>query len=295
MIDLHIHTNHSDGTDSVEKLLKNAEQKKLEIISITDHDSIGAYKELENNPNLRNLYSGKIIVGAELKTYYKDVSIEVLGYGFNPKTFRIHHIDEQKVQEDIMQKYLNIANNIGLKYDENEMYVDRKNPTKQWASFVFATEVLRYKENKEILEKFGDFTPTNFFREHQSNKNSIFYYDESYSAIDINETILRIHEAGGLAFLAHGFIYPFEDKAKTIKEILCTTDIDGIECIYPLFSEEERKIAYNLCQKYNKYISGGTDYHAKNKPNISLGTGIENNVCIPKEIINPWINKINTI
>ncbi len=43
-IDLHIHTNHSDGTDSVEELLRKAENKKLEIISITDHDQIGAYK-----------------------------------------------------------------------------------------------------------------------------------------------------------------------------------------------------------------------------------------------------------
>ena len=46
MIDLHTHTNHSDGTDSVEELLLNAEKKKLEIISITDHDSVDAYYEL---------------------------------------------------------------------------------------------------------------------------------------------------------------------------------------------------------------------------------------------------------
>ena len=69
MIDLHTHTNHSDGTDSVEEILKNAERSNIEILSITDHDSVGAYFELEENPNLRNLYSGKIIVGSELKTF----------------------------------------------------------------------------------------------------------------------------------------------------------------------------------------------------------------------------------
>jgi len=47
MIDLHVHTNHSDGTDSLEELLKNAEKAKLEVISITDHDSIDAYLEIE--------------------------------------------------------------------------------------------------------------------------------------------------------------------------------------------------------------------------------------------------------
>lgn len=295
MIDLHIHTNHSDGTDSVEELLKNAEKAHLEVISITDHDSVEAYIELEKNPKLRELYSGKIIVGTELKTFYAKTSIEVLGYGFDYKTLRIHHIDEQKMQEDILNKYISIAKEEGLKYDEKEMYVDRKNPYKQWGSFVFANEVLKYEENKKIIERLGNFTPTNFFREHQSNENSKFYYDESYCSIDINETISRIHEAGGLAFLAHGFIYPFKDKVKTIEEILSTTDIDGIECIYPLFSEEERKIAFDLCKKYNKYMSGGTDYHANNKPDISLGTGKCNNVCIQKEFIDSWISKVKMV
>lgn len=50
MIDLHTHTNHSDGTDSVEELLKNAEKSNIEILSITDHDSVGAYFELEKKP-----------------------------------------------------------------------------------------------------------------------------------------------------------------------------------------------------------------------------------------------------
>lgn len=295
MIDLHTHTNHSDGTDSVEEILKNAERSNIEILSITDHDSAGAYFELEENPNLRNLYSGKIIVGSELKTFYDKVSIEILAYGIDYKKIRIHKYDALKMQIEILEKYKKIASELGLKYNNDEMYIDRENPSKQWASFVLATELLKHDENKEIIQKIGEFNPTSFFRVHQSNRDSAFYYDESYASIDINETISRIHEAGGLAFLAHGFIYPFKDKAKTIEEILTTTEIDGMECIYSLFSEEERKIAFELCKKYNKYMSGGTDYHAKNKPDIMLGTGKINNVCIPKEIIEPWINKINTI
>lgn len=295
MIDLHTHTNHSDGTDSVEELLKNAEKNNIEILSITDHDSVGAYFELEQNPELRKLYNGRIIVGSEMKTFYNNVSIEVLAYGVDYKKLRIHKIDEQKLQEEIMERYIEIANELGLKYDEKEMYVDRTNPSKQWGSYVWATEVLKHNENKEIIERIGDFDVTSFFRKHQCNENSIFFYDESYASIDINETISRIHEAGGFAFLAHGFIYPFKDKVKTIEEILTKTDIDGMECIYPLFSDEERKIAIELCQKYNKYMSGGSDYHSKNKPDIELGKGKNNNIKIEKEFINSWINKVKTI
>lgn len=51
----------------------------------------------------------------------------------------------------------------------------------------------------------------------------------------------------------------------------------------------------NLCQKYHKYISGGTDYHAKNKPKTFMGTGINNNMNIDKNSINNWIDKVKKI
>ena len=61
MIDLHLHTNHSDGTDTVAELLEKAEQLKLEIISITDHDTVDAYKELENS-EIRNKFCGQMFL-----------------------------------------------------------------------------------------------------------------------------------------------------------------------------------------------------------------------------------------
>ena len=105
MIDLHTHTNHSDGTDSVEEILKNAEKNNIEILSITDHDSVDAYFELERNPNLRQLFSGKLITGAELKTFYNKVSIEILAYGIDYKKIRIHKYDASKLQNEILEKY----------------------------------------------------------------------------------------------------------------------------------------------------------------------------------------------
>ncbi len=67
MIDLHLHTTYSDGSDSVKELLEKAEQLNLEIISITDHDSVGAYLELEEHPEIRHKFSGEIIIGSEIE------------------------------------------------------------------------------------------------------------------------------------------------------------------------------------------------------------------------------------
>ncbi len=295
MLDLHIHTSHSDGTDSVEELLKNAENKNLEIISITDHDQVDAYYELEKNSELRKLFSGKIIIGSELKTYFDEVPIEVLAYGIDYKKIRIHKIDNEKMQKEVLEKAKNIARSLGLKFDEENTYIDIKDPTKQWAAFSLGTEILKHEENKEIISKIGEFTATSFFRVHQSNRESPFFIDETYASIDINETIKRIHEAGGLAFLAHGYEYPFKNSNETIEKILSTTDIDGAECIYPTFSEQQTADIKNFCKKYNKFMSGGSDYHAKNKPHISLGTGINNNIKVEYEIIKEWADKVTKI
>lgn len=238
------------------------------------------------------MFSGKIIVGAEFKTCYKGVPIEILGYGIDYKKIRIHEVDDEKMQKEILEKLKQAANKLGLKYDEASTYIDRNDVTKQWASFVMGTELLKCEENKDIIKEIGEFAPEEFFRVHQSNFESPFYTDETYNSIEINELISRIHEVGGLAFLAHGYIYPFKNKDEIIEEILSTTEIDGIESIYTSFSEEEKKKAYNLCKKHNKYMSGGTDYHAKNKPNIELGSGENNNIKIEKEFIKDWENKV---
>lgn len=302
MIDLHLHTVHSDGTDSVEELLTNAEKNKIEIISITDHNSVGAYYEIEKNPKLKNIFSGKILVGSELKTTYNKVNIEILAYGIDFKKINIVKENQEQVQNEAMEHFKSVGKKLGLKFDETITCIPA-DVSKQFAGDVFSEEILKYDENKEIIKEIGIFYHRNsmgkekiggpFYRVHESNPNSPFYFDTSKYYRNINELINDIHEAGGLAFLAHGFEYMFKDKEKTIEEILSTTKIDGAECEYPSFTVEQRLFLKNLCKKYNKYMSGGSDYHALNKPNISMGTGINNNLNIDKSIIEKWINIIN--
>ena len=84
MIDLHIHTTHSDGTDTIKQVLIKANELDLEVISFTDHNTCIVYEELEKI-NISKLYKGKIIVGCEFTTSFNNKIIEILGYGFNYK------------------------------------------------------------------------------------------------------------------------------------------------------------------------------------------------------------------
>ena len=87
MIDIHTHTTFSDGSFNVEELLIEAEKLNLSLISITDHNTIRSYFELQNS-NIRNKFSGKIMTGIEITTTYKGEIIEILGYNFDLKTMQ---------------------------------------------------------------------------------------------------------------------------------------------------------------------------------------------------------------
>lgn len=264
----------------------------LKIISITDHDKVDAHIELEN-VNIEEYYSGRLIKGIELKTSYKSIPIEILGYGIDTRRLNELVIDQAKYQEKIQIEHLEhlkkVARRIGLEYEEN-IQIDSENI---YASATFVNAILKNEKNKEIIEKYNIGLNGNaFYRNCQSNPNNIFYIDESKHVMPPQKIIEEIHETGGLAFLAHPLIYPFENIWNTIEEFVKEYNIDGLECYYSLFSNEESKKLVEICNKYDLYKSGGSDYHGLNKPDINMGIG-RGNLNIPAEIVKEWISKIN--
>lgn len=292
MIDLHIHSTYSDGSYTVKEILQEAENKNLEYISITDHDCVNAYKELENM-NIKNYYKGNIIVGCEFKCYLEEfhIPIEILGYGFDlniiKQYFENNHI--MGVQKNYLEYLKKQGKKVGLVFDENLKLIDNHS----YASAVFETELLKYSENKEIMRKHHISLEPNFYRAEQCNKNSIFYIDENKDFIGIQGLLEKIHEAKGLAFLAHPYIYPIDNVEKMVEYIANTYQLDGMECYYSTFTEEQKQTMINCTKKYNLYISGGTDFHGMSKPDIKMGNG-RGNLQIPKEVILNWVDKIKS-
>ncbi len=115
-----------------------------------------------------------------------------------------------QVQSDILKHFIKVAKKLGMKVDEN-IKVNVEDKDKTYASWVFCDNIMKYRENEEIIGALNRIT---FYREHEGNKNSPFYYNTSKYYDDCQTLINKIHKAGGLAFLAHGLIYPFDDKRK---------------------------------------------------------------------------------
>lgn len=288
MIDLHIHTTHSDGTFSVIELLKEAQRKNLDIISITDHDSVEAYNEL-NNINIQEYYNGRIIIGCEFKcvfTEYK-IPVEILGYGFDLNKvecfFKEH--SNSKIQCKYLAELKRVGKEIGLIFDESLKINEEK---REYASAIFEKEILKYEQNIKVLKDNNIYIDTNFYRDAQSNPKSIFYIDETKDYLSPKDIIDLIHSAGGKAFLAHPCIYKIDNILNVIEDFVKKYEIDGLECYYSLFNNEETENLLEICKRYNLYVSGGTDFHGENKPDIELGIG-KGNLNISKDIINNWI------
>lgn len=289
MIDIHSHTTYSDGSSSVEELLKEAEKLDLSLLSITDHNTIQAHFELQNS-NIRDKFKGKIISGIEITTTYNGETIEVLGYGFDLDTMQQFLNDNVLTFEEKQLKEYELIKNrykdIGVIFDENNI---KFNPKIESCRPAFAIEIKKYPENyKFFLNQESINTASGFTRNEVYNPKSPLYVDESSLFPSLDLTIEMIHNSGGLAFLAHTFAYS-PNIANELLNIINNYELDGLECFYTTFTKEQSDYLINICKNREMYMSGGSDFHGTRKINHNLGTG-HGNLHIDEFIVDNWIS-----
>lgn len=292
MIDLHIHTSYSDGSDSLIEVLKKAQESNLDYISITDHDNCKAYRELKNI-NVKEYYKGTIIPGIEIKCGYKGRLIEILGYKIdtdimnewadNFYKYRTKAILQQKYFDLLYDKCLKmnlvLSPKLDIKFDNN----------KDWASVTIYNEIKSHIENQKLVPEDFWESFNNFSKKYCGNPEHLLYIDKTVDYPSIEEAIKAIKKAGGLVFLPHLFIYKWSDNIfELIQDILENYDIDGIECYHSEFNDENIEYLKNICKEKGYLMGGGSDYHGTNKKNIEMAIG-KGNLKIEKKIIKEWI------
>ena len=288
MIDLHCHSTYSpDGSFSPAQLLDMAEQQRLEILSITDHDHIGAYNDLLD-PAIRNRFSGRMITGVEITAILNGQPVEVLAYGFDPKVLApfLEEVRERKNSkahlELLYREYL--ARGVKLVRPMEE-YSDEEflNPRR----FVF-DQLLSEQENHVFFLDFEKHTtaPLTYYRNELYNKKSPLYIDCQPLFFGVDKIVEVVHQAGGRAFLAHSYCYTAE-VYDHLDDITDRYPLDGLECFYPAFTPEQTEAITALCKKKHLLMSGGSDFHGAIRPTIALGIG-KGDLNVSKENT-PWI------
>ena len=285
MIDLHIHTTSSDGSDEPKDILIKAQQAGLKYISITDHDSISAYKWLRDN-NVNNYFQGNIIPGCEFSAVHNGKPIEVLGYGIDLEVISSTGIvsDEKFLEREstYLKKLMDVCKDLNVRYSDN-LSINGK----YFATQIIHADLRKYPENEKHFTKEIWESLNAFYRTCVNNEDSPFFLDQTKNYPTIPEVASIIKEAGGKAFLAHLYGYFADDHEEFLNSIVSLNALDGLECYHSLHTIDKTKHLLDYCNKHNLYASGGSDYHGKLKPKVNLGESIPGQK-IPYEILEPW-------
>ena len=250
--DLHIHSNYSDGSDSIEILAEKIKAAGLDIVALTDHDTIdGIYDFKKNLPDII-----KNIPSVELTCKANDIKCHILGYNIDIEDNGLKELIKkgkilrrQKLETRI--KYLKEVWGIELTKDELAWLYSRTTVVKTHFANILVNRGLA-EDNLSAMKKYLDGCKTGNTR------------------FDGIEAINVIKNAGGIPVWAHplggeGEIHLSNEEFIPKLKDMISYGIQGLECYYSRYSAEEIEFLANIANKYNLLISGGSDYHGKNK------------------------------
>ncbi|MDA8233472.1 MAG: PHP domain-containing protein [Clostridia bacterium] len=272
MIDLHVHTTASDGTLTPGELVALAREKGLRAVAITDHDTVdGVGEALEAGSRL----GIEVIPGVEISVDHKGGEMHILGYYFNPQSpyllEQLNLLQEYRNQRN--PKMVDRLNQLGLKVTLEELEGEAGGKVigrPHLASLMVKKGYVRTKQ-----EAFDRYLAT--------GKPAYFKKEKLTPA----EGIELVTKAGGLAVLAHPKYLKEAAQPQQLAELLEELKgfgLKGIEAYYSAHKPKETACYLELAGKLGLVVTGGSDFHGANKPEINLGTG-DGNLLIPDELL----------
>lgn len=277
-IDLHVHSNASDGSLSPTEVVSMANEAGLSYFALTDHDTVeGVAEAIEASKNYPNL---TVIPGIELSCYYENRELHIVGL----------FID---YQDTVFQQELN-----KLKYAREER--NRKMVQKFVDAGIDLTmDELLHGNPKSVITR-AHFARVLVEKGLCSNKNEAF---DRYLGIGCpfylpkpkitpEHVIGLIRSVNGTAILAHPYSYKFDriQISKILDETLIPLGLSGMECYYSTYDLGQTQELRSMAYQKNLLVSGGSDFHGVVKPDISIGTG-RGNLCISDSLLNNIIAK----
>ncbi|TCK97792.1 hypothetical protein EDC19_0194 [Natranaerovirga hydrolytica] len=270
MIDLHVHSNASDGTMSPEEIIAYAKEKKLSAIALTDHDTISGISSAKKAGEEHNI---EVISGIEFSTQYNHKDIHILGLFIDENNTDFQEklsefVASRNNRNDIIIKKLN---DLGVDIGKKDLLEQSPDGVITRAHFAKVLKNKGYiKEIKDAFTKYiGDGCPAFVPR----------------SKVTPEDAIKLTEQANGIAVLAHPLLYGLSEKELIqLIEHLIPMGLKGIEAIYSLHTLEEQSKLRRLARKYGLLITGGSDFHGSNKPHIDLGSG-KGNLKVSDEVL----------
>lgn len=272
LVDLHTHTDRSDGSTAPRDLVREARTEGLRALAIADHDTLAGY---DAAAPMAADFGVELVCAVELSTRpnqaaengKRERSVHVLGYWLlsSPTAeFRCYLETQQasrrKRNVDLVAKLQQLS--ISITLEDAEVY-----GRNQVGRPHFARVLLEKGYVKNLQEAFD-----------------VYLADEAKAGVErdeptLDEGIRRIKESGGMASLAHPVRLPQRGpELERLVEHLLDAGLEGIEVYHSEHSPADSAEFAGVARRFGLVSTGGSDYHGDNKPGIHLGTGIDGNL-----------------
>ena len=292
LIDLHIHSNLSDGELAPKEIIDRAVNNGVSVIAIADHDTTLAYNdELFNYAKENNV---KLITAVEISTRTNKCGIHVLGYNFDINNMKL----KEKLYAIRNARHIYL-HDVATKLKELSYIIDVDSLDKIDAvtKAHIATNIVENKDNEKLLLKtFGYVPERGEFIETIMNEGCPCYVEKE--AISPKEASDLIREAGGKVVLAHPACYKYEDGLTDddILELINEMKPDGIEANYVYLDRNGNKINEsshwnNFAKHHNLITTIGSDFHKADNIHPDIGL-INEDIVLNDNELNSIINNL---
>jgi 3',5'-nucleoside bisphosphate phosphatase len=269
LIDLHSHTNESDGTCSPAQLIGEAVRAGVHVLGVTDHDTLRGFDmalPLARDAGL------ELICGIELSTKLHSQSVHLLGYflanGNGMNGFRDWVLDMQASRHDrnirLVARLRELGFNITLEEAESRGRGMTGRPH-------FAQLMVEKGYVSNLQEAFDQYLD-------ESAKGYVYRREPQFA-----EGVERIRNAGGIASLAHP-VRVRGDIPSLIPE-LSNVGMNAIEAYHSDHTPRDTELFLGLAERHGLLVTGGSDFHGAAKPEVRLGTGYRGNLKIPENLV----------
>ena len=264
IVDLHVHSNRSDGSMTPSELVDLAVKKGLSAFALTDHDTVDGIPEALSRARYwaEQDIQIEVIPGIEFSTEYMGRDIHIVGIDID-------------YEADFFKQYLTdfvnarIERNIKMCKNLQEAGIDI---TFEKLMEEYPGSVITRAHYARFLHDYG-YTSSmkEAFERYVGDHTKYFVPREKVTPVQAVELILR---AGGIPILAHPVIYGLGKTAlDTLVSELKAAGLIGIEAVYSTYTPSDERDIKALALKHDLAISGGSDFHGKAKPDIDLAVG----------------------
>jgi predicted metal-dependent phosphoesterase TrpH len=270
-IDLHSHTYFSDGQLSPKELVDRAHNMQVDVLAITDHDTVAGLAEAIDYQATQKR-SLQIISGVELSTSWHNFDIHILGLNLDRQdpTLLTRLQQQSRSRDDRAKEIAAKLAKVGIEnvYEEASLLACKGQISRaHFARVLVARGVV--KDNEAAFKKY-------------LGKGKKAHVKPQW--IEIPEAITWIQEAGGKAVLAHPGHYDLTAKwlARLIG-VFADAGGDGMEVIHSHLSPERKQNLANLAAQHNLCASAGSDFHFPNR-----WTELGRNLKLPEQLAPIW-------